>query len=409
MARQLLGDMAIKDLSPKDTNIGHRLIKNMRICGSGIYKYAASEAELLGLAPIPQEFKDLSVINVYRPPEVLNANKDLFARIPIITGHHVLVDDSNAKQLAVGMVGDSVTSEVSKEDGETYLYTTGTIIAGDGIKAYEDYGQLSVGYVPTMKWKRGTHNGEEYQAELTGFECVNHLLICKVARGGPQCMVMDSLDDSSPLERFILKNEGGEDMGIFAKIFGSTKPQTMAGDSAVVSALLQSISAGADPKIQVKKVREFIGDSKDSTFDEYLGELEMAGDEKPEVVAKAVDIVDNYYKEHCAGDGEKTVIVKKDEDKKDVEVKENDKDVEVKKDEDKEVKETGDAQSCGTQSCGDAIDYEKLASMVAEKLKPAAKKEEVTGDELSMPIAGDASSNAKDSSQFLTDIFGGKA
>lgn len=415
---QLIGDMAIKDLTPKTTNIGDRLVKNMRICGSGIYTYGRSEASLLGLAPIPEQYKDLRLINVFRPAEVLVANKDKFARVPIITGRHVKVDRDNAKQLVVGMVGDSVEAEVDSEDGETYLYTTGTIVAGDGVEAYEEYGQLSVGYVPRMKWQSGTHKGVEYQAVLEGFDDVNHLLICKVARGGPQCMVMDSLDEYSPLERFISVHSGretqngGEDMGIFTKIFGSTHKQ-VAGDSNVVSVLLQSISVGADPKVQVGKIRAIVGDS-DTVFNEYLGELEMAGDEKPEVVAKAVDIVDNYYKSHLAGD-EKTVEVKKEDkdgkEEKNVEVKKDGKetkDIEVKKDDgEKEVtvKEAGDA--CH----GDSIDYEKLATLVAEKLQP---KKDVAGDEANipeeepgMPMAGDSTVESKDSASFMADIFGG--
>lgn len=415
---KLIGDMAIKDLTPKTTNIGDRIVKNMRICGSGIYTYGRTEASLLGLTPIPEQYKDLKLINVFRPAEVLVANKDKFARVPIITGRHVKVDRDNAKQLVVGMVGDSVEAEVDSEDGETYLYTTGTIVAGDGVEAYEEYGQLSVGYVPRMKWQSGVHKGVEYQAVLEGFDDVNHLLICKVARGGPQCMVMDSLDDCSPLERFINVHtghetqNGGEDMKLFTKIFGSTRKQ-VAGDSNVVSVLLQSISVGADPKIQVGKIRAIVGDS-DTVFNEYLGELEMAGDEKPEVVAKAVDIVDAYYKDHFCGD-EKTIEVKKEDkdgkEEKNVEVKKDGKetkDIEVKKDGDGEkevtVKEAGDA--CH----GDSIDYEKLATLVVEKLQP---KKDVAGDELenekesSMPMAGDASVETKDSSSFIADIFGG--
>lgn len=368
MGAHLMGDMAIKDLSPKDSNIGGRLVKNLRICGSGIYSYGISEAPLLGLDPVPERYKNLATINVFRPAGVLIANRDKFARIPIITGHHVRVDTSNAKQLAVGMVGDSVTSEVG-EDGETYLYTTGTIIAGDGVEAYKKYGQLSVGYIPTMIWQDGTHNGVDYQAVLTGFECVNHLLICKVARGGPQCMVMDSLDDTTPLGQFILKHAGGEDMGIFNKIFGSAKKE-IAGDSAIVSAHLQAISAGANPKIQVDKIRQLLGDSIDKTFNEYLGELEVAGDEKPEIVAKAVNIVDTYYKENCTGD---------------------------EKPEAKEEKKP--------EMSGDAIDYEKLSNMVVAKMQE--KNKDVPGDELSMPMAGDTVPSTKSSDDFMSEIFGG--
>ena len=380
------GDMAIKDLTPKSTNIGERIVKNMRICGSGIYTYARREAHLLHLDPVPAKYQDLELINVYRPPEVLEKYKDYFARVPIITGHHVKVDRNNAKELTVGMVGDTVESEVDKDDGETYLYTTGTIVAGDGVNAYEQFGQLSVGYDPIMEWQDGIHNGIPYQAVLKGFNDVNHLLICKVARGGPQCMVMDSLDDCpelgqdiSPLEKFIQQN-GGEDMGIFKKIFGSVKKE-VAGDTAVVSVLLQSIAIGADPKTQVQKVRDIMGDSVDETFSGYLDELAQAKSEKPEVISKAVGIVDDYYRTHLAGDEEKKPV----EDEK---------------------KEAGDEEKKPVE---DSIDYDLLADKVVAKLQASNK---VMGDEkveaeLSMPMGGDSASiESHGSDDFMKDIWG---
>lgn len=420
----LNGDMAIKDLTPKSTNIGERIVKNMRICGSGIYTYARREAHLLHLDPVPPEYDNLEFINVYRPPEVLEKYKSYFARVPIITGHHVKVDRQNAHSLVVGMVGDTVESEVDKDDGETYLYTTGTIVAGDGIEAYENYGQLSVGYDPIMKWKPGIHNGVEYQAELVGFNDVNHLLICKVARGGPQCMVMDSLDELSPLERFIYQNQnGGTKMGIFNKIFGSQ--QKVAGDSgrSLVPVYLDSIALGAEPKAQVQKIRAIVGDS-DTTFNEYLGELEMAGDEKPEVIKKAVDIVTAYFNEHLAGD-EKTVKVEKSdkdgEEKKNVQVDKDGKetkDIKVeKKDGEKkvEVTEGDEAKPAGDQkACGDAIDMDVLADKVAARLIAAQSKQtegQTAGDEgseLETPLGGDSgASNAQSSDDIMKTIFGG--
>ena len=411
---EIIGDMAIKDLSPKDSNIGGRLVKNLRICGSGIYTYGISEVPLLGLPPVPEKYKALTTINVYRPADVLVANKDKFARIPIITGHHVKVDTSNAKQLAVGMVGDTVTPEVG-DDGETYLYTTGTIIAGDGIEAYEDSGQLSVGYVPTMIWQEGTHKGVEYQAVLTGFECVNHLLLCKIARGGPQCMVMDSLDDcASPLEKFIRQN-GGEDMGIFKKIFGSVKKE-VAGDAAVVSVLLQSIAAGADPKVQVQKVRDIIGDSIDNTFSGYLDELSQAKSEKPEVITKAVEIVDNYYREHLAGDESKTAEDEsksedKDESKSEDKDESKSEDKEEKKSETKDESKSEDKEEKKSESktAGDAIDYDLLADKVVERLSSRGKMagDENVMEEFSMPMCGDtSSSHTQGSDDFMKEIWG---
>lgn len=419
----LNGDMAIKDLTPKSTNIGDRIVKNMRICGSGIYTYARREAHLLHLDPVPEEYSNLEFINVYRPPEVLEKYKSYFARVPIITGHHVKVDRQNAHDLVVGMVGDTVESEVDKDDGETYLYTTGTIVAGDGVEAYENYGQLSVGYDPIMKWKKGVHNGVEYQAELVGFKDVNHLLICKVARGGPQCMVMDSLDELTPLEQFIHQNSnGGTKMGIFSKIFGSQ--QQVAGDSgrSLVPVYLDSIALGAEPKTQVQKIRAIVGDS-DTTFNEYLGELEMAGDEKPEVIRKAVDIVTAYYKDHLAGD-EKTVKVEKSdkdgEEKKNVQVDKDGKetkDIKVeKKDGEKKVEVTeGDEEKpAGDQkACGDAIDMDVLADKVAARLLAAQKPVEEhktagdEGSELDTPLGGDSKiESGLTSDGLMKDIWG---
>jgi hypothetical protein len=422
----LNGDMAIKDLTPKSTNIGDRIVKNMRICGSGIYTYARAEAKLLHLDPVPEEYANLEYINVYRPPEVLNKYKDYFARVPIITGHHVKVDRNNAHDLVVGMVGDSVESEVDKDDGETYLYTTGTIVAGDGVDAYERYGQLSVGYDPIMKWKKGIHNGIEYQAELVGFNDVNHLLICKVARGGPQCMVMDSLDELSPLERFIYQNQNGGKHMLFAKIFGSASKK-VAGDEGrvLVPVYLDSIAAGANPKTQVEKIRAIVGDSNDE-FKGFLDELAMAGDEKPEVIAKAVEIVKNYYNEHMAGD-EKEVVVKKDGNDKNVEVKKDGKetkDIEVKKDGDKKdvtVKEAGDedkdkksaGDGCMGKLSGDeinAIAQKTAAIMLAAQSKTAGDEGPLTGDEQTeppaMPLAGDTGASGKTSDDFMKDIWG---
>ena len=436
LVMETAGDMAIKDLTPKSTNIGDRIVKNLRICGSGIYTYARREAHLLHLDPVPEKYKDLKLINVYRPPEVLEKYKDYFARVPIITGHHVRVDRNNAKDLTVGMVGDTVESEVDKDDGETYLYTTGTIVAGDGVDAYEQYGQLSVGYDPIMEWEEGVHKGVPYQAVLKGFNDVNHLLICKVARGGPQCMVMDSLDDNpdlqniSPLERFVNThyNAGGEDMTIFKKIFGSAKKE-VAGDAAVVSVLLQSIAVGADPETQVQKVREIMGDSINETFNGYLEELAHAKSEKPEVVAKAVGIVDDYYRSHLAGDeskvcpkcgkepctcgdAEKKKPETGDEDKeKKPETGDEDKEKKPEEKKPEEKKPEEKKPEAGNKAMGDSIDYDLLADKLAERMAAKVKAEGKTaGDELAvelpMLLAGDTKSDARGSDDFMKDIWG---
>lgn len=411
------GDMAIKDLSPKDANSGGRIIKNMRICGSGLYEYHVSEAPLMGLV-IPGDYKD-EFFKIFRSPEVLKQNKELYARVPIITGHHVRVNTANAKQLAVGMVGDTIQSEVDPKDGETYLYTTGTIITGDGIEAYEKYGELSVGYDPIVEWCPGEYKGQQYQAVLKGFNEINHLLICKTARGGHQCMIMDSIDNK------VENKYGGKTMGVFAKIFGQ---RPMTGDARVVGALLDSIKVGADPKTQVAAVRSMMGDNKDETFTGYLDELAgITGDEDKSLVSKAIDTVKNYYNEHLAGD-EKDVIVKKDGEDKNVEVKKDGKetkDIEVKKDGDKKevtVKETGDTDTPkGEAGCvsGDAMfTKEDVAKMIGDAIAAEFAKRDaqalvkaepkVNGDELSRlsaVMSGDSTQVESTSDNIMKAIF----
>ena len=223
-------------------------------------------------------------------------------------------------------------------------------------------------------------------------------------------------------------------MGIFNKIFGSQ--QKVAGDEgrSLVPVYLDSIALGAEPKAQVQKIRAIVGDS-DTTFNEYLGELEMAGDEKPEVVKKAVDIVTAYYNEHLTGDekvegDEKKVIVDKEDkdgkEKKNVKVEKDGKetkDIKVEKDGDqKKVEVTeGDEKKSAGDGCGvgklsgdelDAIADKVAARMLAAQSKAQPKLEQQAGDEgseLGTPLGGDSgASNAQSSDDIMKSIFGGQ-
>lgn len=413
----MFGDMAIKDLSPKDVNSSGRIIKNLRICGSGLYEYHVSEAPLMGLQ-IPDDYHG-DTFKIFRSPEVLEQNKELYARVPIITGHHVRVNTSNAKQLAVGMVGDTVQSEVG-EDGELYLYTTGTIITGDGIEAYEKYGELSVGYDPIVEWSEGEYKGQKYQAVLKGFNEINHLLICKTARGGHQCMIMDSIDRSPLRCNNMLKHiniSGGRPMGIFKKIFGSPAAKTkMAGDAKVMSAILQSVKAGADCKTQVEAVKAMIGDAADDTLKGYFEDL--TGDEvskaSKEDLAKAIDVVDAYVQKQF---GDETSAPTEPE---------------TKEPEDKSAgKKPENGDGCHTveppsgdkvakepepEPNGDAIDYDLLAEKVAAKLATQTKVEKQSGDSvddnpmeasrMSMLLAGDSTDVEVSSDSVMKEIWG---
>lgn len=418
--KSMFGDMAIKDLSPKDANSGGRIIKNLRICGSGLYEYHVSEAPLMGLQ-IPEDYTG-DTFKIFRSPEVLEANKELYARVPIITGHHVRVNTSNAKQLAVGMVGDTVQSEVGA-DGELYLYTTGTIITGDGIEAYERYGELSVGYDPIVEWSEGEYKGQKYQAVLKGFNEINHVLICKTARGGHQCMIMDSLDTSplQPHNVFRNINNGGKRMGIFKKIFGApAKKTSMNGDTKVMSALLQSVKVGADCKTQVSVVKDMIGDSADETLKGYFEDLmgdEVANASKEEL-GKAIDVVDSYIQKQFGDETSEPKEPPVEDKKKESENGDGCNTVEPPagdENKDKDKKKEPEKKEPEKKQTGDAIDYDLLASKVAERLAPAKKQ---TGDELdaeknpmeqsrmAVLLAGDSKDTEVSSDSVMKEIWG---
>ena len=215
-------------------------------------------------------------------------------------------------------------------------------------------------------------------------------------------------------------------MSVFSKIFGSASKK-VAGDEGrvLVPVYLDSIAAGANPKTQVEKIRAIVGDSNDE-FKGFLDELAMAGDEKPEVIAKAVEIVKNYYNEHMAGD-EKEVVVKKDGDDKNVEVKKDGKeakDIEVKKDGDKKdvtVKEAGDedkdkdkksaGDGCMGKLSGDEIDaiaQKTAAIMLAAQAKnePKTAGDEQDTEPPATPLAGDTGASGKTSDDFMKEIWG---
>ena len=415
MPLKLVGDYAArKDNQPLGENVGGFLHKTMRIAGSGIYRYHRSEASLFGLDPskLPG---DQAFFNIYRPPEVLKKHKDMFARVPLITGRHVQVTLENAKELTVGWVGDTVDVETDPQDGELYLYTTGTIISGDGVRAYQESGQLSVGYVPTAHWESGTHRGEKYDAILDSFRDINHLLLCKEARGGPQIMVMDSLDSLSPLEKFI-ESRGGTKVGVFEKIFGSRK-SAVVGD-ARIPVLLQSIAVGADPKTQVDAIKALVGDAKTDVqkeFYSFLDELGQSKEESLETRAKAVDIVSSFYFTKIAVAGDSAGEPDKD---KGADVDASDdksvgKDKDVGEDGEKDDKKDDKKPSAGDSAVIEAINKmgETIVSAISELKKPVAgdsavKENDVAIGAMRALVGGDASPTKKASTDdFLKTIL----
>ena len=194
-------------------------------------------------------------------------------------------------------------------------------------------------------------------------------------------------------------------MGVFKKIFNQKK---IAGDAALVVSLLESITLGADPKATVDKIKGIAGDALKPEMREYLDELAQAKGESEEDIKKAVGIVIDKY----VGDAKEEPPAKNECSKEcgDEEKKEEP----TPKEEEKKPAEE-------PKSAGDAIDYEKLATMVAEKLKPAEKEDEkkTAGDEnidenisaealksLSVAITGDSAKESFTSDDVMKSLRG---
>lgn len=221
-------------------------------------------------------------------------------------------------------------------------------------------------------------------------------------------MIMDSLEVFEKAKQAEKpKDNGGKAMGIFKKIFGAPSKK-MTGDSAVVSALLQSIKVGADAKTQVSHVKELIGDSADETLKGYFDDLcgdDVAQADK-ETLCKAIDVVDSYCKRllgdevaHPAKDDAKKAEPAGDEPPAD--------DKEPKKDE-KQKDDEEDSRA----SAGDSIDYDRIINSVVEKLsaKKAEEPSKLAGDEMEVSrlqalLAGDEKKEVT-SDEVVKEIWG---
>lgn len=292
-------DYKPRDLTPAGQNRSGRLVKNMRIAGSGVYTYGRWELPSLGLATdgIPQEYENQMVFNVYRPPEVLKQHASLFARQPITIGHPgCYVTTSNAKQLQHGLTGDSVETEIDDKDGELYLYTSGTLTTDEGIAAYDSMREISLGYDPIVTWRKGQHKGINYQLVMTGMKDGNHVAIVPNARGGEQCAFMDMsypfLTEAAERCSPRLQDGGSMDLlkSIADKLGLSKKP---AGDGVEkAKLLLATLADGADPVATIKTVRELLndvpaGDGKTKLLG-YFTELSAARNVDKAVMTEAV-------------------------------------------------------------------------------------------------------------------------
>lgn len=296
-------DFQTVDLTPAGTNRAGRIVKNMRIAGSGIYTYGRWELPSLGIAldSIPEAYADKYVFNVFRPPEVLKSKADMFARQPITIGHpDEYVTTRNAQKYQHGLTGDTVVAELDPTDEELYLYTSGTITTDQGLAAYDEMGELSCGYDPVIKWQSGKHKGTDYQLVMTDLNDGNHVAIVPSARGGEKCTFMDSSSLFIEAAKRLPSKLNGGNMAWLDGL--KTKLGFPAGDSVDKAKLLiATLADGADPAVTIKAVEGMITslpacDGKTKLLS-HLTELSNAKGIDKAVMTEAVSIVNGLIDE----------------------------------------------------------------------------------------------------------------
>lgn len=115
--------------------------------------------------------------------------------IPVTNGHpkERLVTAENAKRLAVGYTGESVS-----QDGQ-YLMSNLVITDADAVKDVIENNrkELSLGYTVDLIPEEGSYQGEPYDYRQTNIK-YNHLSIVDTARAGPEARI--ALDSNDAVE-----------------------------------------------------------------------------------------------------------------------------------------------------------------------------------------------------------------
>ena len=152
---------------PKVSKTKEGYIKGMAIVTrTGIFKYVDNQGNIR--------------LELRHPDQVLEAESlESLKQIPITLEHPtVLVDATNAKNLSVGLTGETV-----KVDGEN-INTTVTITALDGINAVDNgKEELSLGYTLDLEEEQGIYNGQPYTHRQKNIR-YNHLAIVERGRAG---------------------------------------------------------------------------------------------------------------------------------------------------------------------------------------------------------------------------------
>ena len=174
--------------------MNERLVKNVAIAKSGIYKYTKDELPNLGVAATPPCYEGVRVFNVYRPSTVLERAAHMFVKLPLTLEHpNEMVSPTNFKRYVVGYTGDSASTSMSKEGKEVLVKSSLVIADAQAMRAYySSVREVSPGYTADFAWEDGVApSGEKYQIVMKEITSVNHLALVRHGRGGSAAAILD--------------------------------------------------------------------------------------------------------------------------------------------------------------------------------------------------------------------------
>ena len=354
-----------------------KLVKDVVIARSGIYKYGDNELKGMGLDSVPEKYKNKHVFNVYRPAIVLEKAADKFVRLPLTLEHpRDMVDGTNFKKYAVGFTGDSSFTKIIKgKDDELAIQSTLTLIDNSAVRAYyTGTVEVSPGYSAIFDWQEGkAPNGDEYQIIMSDIKDVNHLALTKYGRGGSAAAILDSIGDKimakSYLLHFVHKMLGVRDTVQFSKHVESfIKDRVNLKDEDVTD--------------RISKLREYVSDLPESEnkekLDRFISDMAMIREESDES-AKAIGGIINKLYATLDAESEEEVREKEPKKEKKEEEKEGVKKAEEKEGEKKKEEESKDDEKDSKDKAKDKAKDEKIKDedkAKDEKIKDEDKSSE---------------------------------
>jgi hypothetical protein len=272
-----------------------KLLKNVTIAKSGIYRYTKDELPSLGLTAAPPRYEGTRVFNIYRPATVLARAVSMYTHLPLTLEHPpVMIDGSNFKTYAVGFTGDSASIDMTKDNKEVVVKSTLTIIDNAAVRAYyRKVIEVSPGYTAVFDWEDGVApSGESFQVIMKEVTGVNHLAITARGRGGSAACILDSIGDI-PMRKSGLIYAVRKMLGVL----DSEKPFVEQVSDLV---LKRSTISDEDVTKRVEMLQDSIVDLPDSTdkqkLSRFVEDLGRIKEETNDSANKIGEIVSSLYK-----------------------------------------------------------------------------------------------------------------